>query len=103
MCALKRDFEEFIEEDKTITIRLFLLHRSVQLTAIICSRVKYSVIIIAPFFFYVQYCEQCGKNCTEHWYCFCSIAYCKKEIHRILYYHIKSVYVFKMSDLKDKT
>lgn len=103
MCALKRDFEEFIEEDKTITIRLFLLHRSVQLTAIICSRVKYSVIIIALFFFHAQYCEQCGKNCTEQRYCFCSIAYCKKEIHRILYYHIKSVYVFKMSDLKDKT
>lgn len=62
MCALKRDFEEFIEEVKMTTLRFSLLHRSVWLTAIICNRVKYNVIIIAPFFFHAQDCEHCGKK-----------------------------------------
>lgn len=90
VCALKRDFEEFTEEAKKSTIRLFSLHRNVRLTSVICSRVKYKVIIIAPFFFHAQYCKQRGKNCTEYRYYFCGIAYCK-EIHRILYYHINHV------------
>ena len=66
VCALKRDFEEFIEEAKKTKIRFFPLYRSVWQTAIICSRVKHNVIIIAPFFFHAQYCKQCRKNCTEH-------------------------------------